>query len=75
MVAQGALAEQATGNYDMQAIDLVGRIFEYVMRDDNLPDTVKAALSYLHTPFLELAFIDQSFDDEQHPARVLLNNN
>lgn len=60
---------------DMHAIDLVGRIFEYILRDDNLPDSIKAALSYLHTPFLKLAFIDPGFFEKpDHPARVLLNN-
>lgn len=60
---------------DMHAIDLVGRVFEYILRDDNLPDSIKAALSYLHTPFLKLAFIDPGFFEKpDHPARVLLNN-
>lgn len=63
------------GDNEMHAIDLVGRIFEYMLRDDNLPDSVKAALSYLHTPFLKLAFIDPGFfENPEHPARVLLNN-
>ncbi len=63
------------GENDMHAIDLVGRVFEYMLRDDNLPDSVKAALSYLHTPFLKLAFIDPGFfENPDHPARVLLNN-
>ncbi len=60
---------------DMHAIDLVGRVFEFMLRDKNLPDSVKAALSYLHTPFLKLAFIDPYFfENPDHPARVLLNN-
>ena len=63
------------GEGDMHAIDLVGRVFEYMLRDDNLPDSVKAALSYLHTPFLKLGFIDPGFfENPDHPARVLLNN-
>jgi hypothetical protein len=63
------------GDQDMRAIDLVGRVFEYMLRDHNLPDSVKTALSYLHTPFLKLAFIDQGFfENPDHPARVLLND-
>ena len=63
------------GDNDLHAIDLVGRVFEYMLRDGNLPDSVKAALSYLHTPFLKLAFIDPGFfENPDHPARVLLNN-
>ncbi|MBU3069458.1 DUF1631 domain-containing protein [Aestuariicella sp. G3-2] len=60
---------------DMHTIDLVGMLFEYMLSDDNLPDSVKALLSYLHTPFLKIAFIDKSFFEQtEHPARLLLNN-
>lgn len=60
---------------DMHTIDLVGMLFEYMLSDDHLPDSVKAILSYLHTPFLKVAFIDKDFFEEtQHPARLLLNN-
>lgn len=60
---------------DMQTIDLVGMLFEYMLSDDHLPDSVKALLSYLHTPFLKIAFIDKDFFEQpEHPARVLLNS-
>jgi len=60
---------------DMQTIDLVGMLFEYMLNDENLPDSIKALLSYLHTPFLKIAFIDPGFfEAAEHPARVLLNN-
>ncbi len=60
---------------DMQTIDLVGLLFEYMLSDDHLPDSVKALLSYLHTPFLKIAFIDKDFFEQpEHPARVLLNS-
>lgn len=60
---------------DMGTIDLVGMVFEYMLKDENLPDSVKALLSYLHTPFLKLAFIDPGFFEQpEHPARLLLNN-
>lgn len=60
---------------DMHIIDLVGMLFEYMLSDDNLPDSVKALLSYLHTPFMKIAFIDKNFFEEtEHPARLLLNN-
>lgn len=59
---------------DMQTIDLVGMVFEYMLDDENIPDSIKAVLSYLHTPFLKIAFIDPHFfEREEHPARVLLN--
>lgn len=60
---------------DMQTIDLVGMLFEYMLSDEHLPNSVKALLSYLHTPFLKIAFIDKNFFEQpEHPARVLLNS-
>jgi hypothetical protein len=60
---------------DMQTIDLVGMLFEYMLSDEHLPDSVKALLSYLHTPFLKIAFIDKNFFEQpEHPARILLNS-
>ena len=54
----------------MQTIDLVGMLFEYMLSDEHLPDSVKALLSYLHTPFLKIAFIDKDFFEQpEHPAR------
>lgn len=65
----------ALGSTDMQTIDLVGMLFEYMLSDEQLPDSVKALLSYLHTPFLKIAFIDTDFFEKpEHPARILLNN-
>ncbi len=59
---------------DADIIDLVGMIFEYMLSDEHLPDNVKAVLSYLHTPFLKIAFLDKEFFVQpQHPSRVLLN--
>lgn len=60
---------------DMNVIDLVGMVFEFMLSDENLPVSVKAVLSYLHTPFLKLAFMDPGFfEQSEHPARLLLNN-
>ncbi|MGK0441077.1 MAG: hypothetical protein ACJA0N_000873 [Pseudohongiellaceae bacterium] len=60
---------------DTHVIEIVGLLFEYVLNDDKLPDSVKTLLSYLHTPFLKVAIIDKDFfNHPQHPARQLLNN-
>ncbi len=65
----------AVDHADMHTIDLVGMLFEYMLADENLPHSVKALLSYLHTPFLKIAFIDfELFEQGDHPARLLLNN-
>ncbi len=62
------------GGDDVRTIDLVGMLFEYILNDEQIPDCVKALLSYLHTPFLKLAFSEADFFRHQdHPARLLLN--
>jgi hypothetical protein len=59
---------------DGRTIDLVGMIFEYMLGDKQLPDSVKAVLSYLHTPYLKAAFIDRKlFEKPEHSSRQLLN--
>lgn len=71
---QQELKESKVSGTDMHTIDLVGMVFEYMLKDENLPDSVKALLSYLHTPFLKLAFVDPGFFEQtEHPARKLLN--
>lgn len=68
----GEVRQVATVDADI--IDLVGMLFEYMLNDENLPDSVKALLSHLHTPFLKVALLDkQFFTHSSHPARRLLN--
>lgn len=70
-----AIKGSKVSNNDMHTIDLVGMVFEYMLKDENLPDSVKALLSYMHTPFLKLAFIDPGFFEQpEHPARMLINS-
>ncbi|MDJ0807760.1 MAG: DUF1631 family protein, partial [Gammaproteobacteria bacterium] len=60
---------------DEDTIDLVGMLFEYMLKDENLPNVVKALLSRLHTPLLKVAVVDRDFfTHSQHSARMLLNN-
>ncbi|KOR30160.1 hypothetical protein TI03_00210 [Achromatium sp. WMS1] len=59
---------------DGDTIDLVGMLFEYMLKDPLLPNVAKALLSHLHTPYLKLALTDQTLlTDSEHPARVLLD--
>lgn len=59
---------------EADVIELVGMLFEQVLNNPNLPDSVKALLSYLHTPYLKLALLDRKFFfKRRHPARRLLN--
>ncbi len=59
---------------DTQIIDLVGMMFEYMLKDDDIPNVAKAELSRLHTPYLKVAIIDKGlFTNTRHPAHELLN--
>ncbi|WP_297528376.1 DUF1631 domain-containing protein [Thiohalobacter sp.] len=59
---------------DLDVIDLVGMLFEFMLRDANLPDVAKALLSRLHTPYLKVALLDKAFFvQKRHPARRLLD--
>lgn len=67
--------KQRAARIDADIIEIVGLLFEYVLNDEQLPDSVKALLSYLHTPFLKIALLDKEFfNHPQHPARLLLNS-
>ena len=64
----------ALANRDVQTIELVGMLFEYMLSEESLQDGVKTILSYLHTPYLKIAFMDPDFfEHSEHPARLLLN--
>lgn len=59
---------------DCGTIDLVGMIFDYMLKDEELPDSVKALLSYLHVPYIKVALLDpELFAQPEHPARLLLD--
>lgn len=71
----GALVkDQQINSADADIIDLVGMLFEFILNDNTLPDSVKALLSHLHTPILKVALLDKKFFfRSKHPARRLLN--
>lgn len=59
---------------DSDLIDLIGMLFEYMLNDPILPNSAKALLSHLHTPYLKVALIDRRMlVDNRHPARHLLD--
>jgi hypothetical protein len=67
--------EETRNAVNADVIEIVGLLFEYMLNDEQLPDSVKALLSYLHTPFLKVALLDQQFfNHPQHPSRQLLNS-
>ncbi|MFT7130026.1 MAG: hypothetical protein ACI89U_002148, partial [Gammaproteobacteria bacterium] len=66
---------EKSDDIDANAIIIVGLLFEFMLDEQQLPDTIKTLLSYLHTPFLKIALQDKEFFDRpEHPARQLLNS-
>jgi len=60
---------------DTQMIDLVGMMFEYMLKDEDIPNAAKAEMSRLHTPYLKVAILDKTFfTNNNHTAHLLLNN-
>ena len=55
-------------------INLVGMLFEYILDDHQLPESIRKSISLLQIPVLRTAILDYDFLTERnHPARVLLN--
>lgn len=66
--------ERRVSNADEDTIDLVGMLFEYIVRDRNLPAQVQAVLGRLQIPYLKVAILDKHlFAQRSHPARQLLD--
>lgn len=62
-------------HFDEDTIDIVGMLFEVMLNDKRLGNTVKALLSHLHTPYLKLAVRDRAFlEHREHPARRLFDD-
>lgn len=59
---------------DEDVINLIAMLFECILDDRNLPDSLKALIGRLQIPMLKVAVLDKSFFSRgNHPARRLLN--
>lgn len=64
----------ALSDADADAIDLVGMLFEHLMRDVRPNSPAANLLTRLQAPLLRVALADQGFfTRRQHPARQMLN--
>ncbi|UTL80480.1 DUF1631 domain-containing protein [Pseudomonas putida] len=71
-VRSGTRRRIATADIDM--INLIGLLFDYIQADDNLPHSLRALIARLHIPLLKVALLDKGlFSRASHPARRLLN--
>ena len=65
---------RVVGVVDEDVINLIAMLFEFILDDRNLPDSLKALIARLQIPMLKVAVIDKSFFSRgAHPARRLLN--
>ncbi len=66
--------KQAINQNDDDIIDVIGMLFDFILGDKNLVDSVKSLLSRLQIPIIKIALQDKSFfRNKSHPARKLLN--
>ena len=65
---------RVVGVADEDVINLIALLFECILDDRNLPDSLKALIGRLQIPMLKVAVLDKSFfSRNSHPARRLLN--
>ena len=66
--------KQAINQNDDNLIDVIGMLFDFILDDNNLVDSVKSLLSRLQIPIIKIALQDRLFfRNKNHPARKLLN--
>ena len=65
---------QDLGKTGDMTIDIVAMLFDYILDDKNVPDTMRALIGRLQIPVLKIALLDKEFFSRKaHPARQLLN--
>jgi hypothetical protein len=61
-------------NDESDVIDIVSMMFEFILEDKSLSDRIRAEIARLQIPVIKVAILDKKFFDQQsHPARLLLN--
>ena len=66
--------KQAINQSDDNLIDVIGMLFDFILDDDKLADSVKSLISRLQIPIIKIALQENVFfKNKNHPARKLLN--
>ncbi len=66
--------DKKVNKHDEDTIDLVGMLFQFIVDDRNLPETMQVLLAKLQIPYLKIALQDRNlFADKSHPARLMLD--
>ncbi len=69
-----AIAPQVTDESGRSTIDVVGFLFDYILRDPSIPPRIRLIFDRLQLPILKVALADPSFFAEKnHPARRLID--
>ncbi|CAN5165538.1 hypothetical protein BH09PSE6_BH09PSE6_27920 [soil metagenome] len=72
-IGAGEEAQQAS-EIDRATIEMLARIFDFVLQDRAIPAEIKALIAQLQVPVLKAALIDREFFlREEHPARRLVD--
>lgn len=71
---RAVLSERAGSNEEQMVIDVVAMLFEFILRDTQVPAEVRAQLGRLQFLVLKVALQDPAlFSQKSHPARMLVN--
>lgn len=69
-----SLPQGSLSRGEEHTLDLLSRIFETVLLDDNIPQETRGLIRFLQVPVLKAALLDQSFFfEEMHPARRMID--
>ena len=75
-LVQQLVSEEKKGveQSDSDVINLVSMLFDFILDDRQLPETMKALIARLQIPLVKVALVDRDFFNRGgHPARRLLN--
>jgi hypothetical protein len=62
------------GQMDSMTLDIVAMLFDFILDDKRIPDSMKALIGRLQIPVLKVAMLDKSFFSQKtHPVRRLLD--
>ncbi len=71
---QGTAGGKQIAQADIDSIDIVSRLFDFILDDPGMSDQLKVQIVRLQIPLLKVAIMDNDFFSmKSHPARQLLN--
>ena len=69
-----SLNSMATDQHEKMTIDIVAMLFEFILKDHQVPAEVRAQLGRLQFSVLKMALMDSALlTTKSHPARLLVN--